>query len=77
MHGRMQRHDAVAEQVAEAGQLLERRHRDALVGKDLRRAARREQLDTERRQPRAKAARPALSYTEMSARRMLTPRSAP
>ena len=47
VHGRVQRHDAVAEQVAEPGQVLERRHRDPLVREHLRRAGAREQLDAE------------------------------
>ena len=47
MDRRVQRDDAVAEHLGEAGQLLERDHGDALVGEELRRAAAREQLEVE------------------------------
>ena len=47
VHGRMQRHDAVPEQLAEAGEALERGDRDPLLGERPRRAAAREDLDAE------------------------------
>src|SRR6185503_796796 len=47
VHSRVERDDAVAEKVAEARHVRERRHGDALVGEELRRAARREELDAE------------------------------
>ena len=46
--GRVQRHDPVAQQLRESGQLLEPRHRHALVGKRLRGPGGREHLDAER-----------------------------
>ena len=47
VHGGVERDDAVAEQLPEAGELLERGHRDPLVGERLRGAAARDQLDAE------------------------------
>ena len=50
VNGRMQRDDAMPEQLAEPGQLLERRHGDALVREHARGAARRDELDPEARE---------------------------
>ena len=45
--GRMERHDAVPEQLAEPGDVLDRCHRDPLLRKRARGAAAREELDTQ------------------------------
>ena len=47
VHGRVQRDDAVAEHLREAGQLLERDHGDAFLDEELRGAAACEQLEVE------------------------------
>ncbi len=62
VHCRVERDDAVPEHLGEAGQLLERRHRDAVVLQELRGAAAREQARPPARcSPFANAAMPRLS----------------
>ena len=61
VNGGVKRDDAMAEHLGEARQLLERDHRDSLVGEQPGGTAARQQLEAEPRSSRANAATPDLS----------------